>query len=273
MSIISMADLIESGAHFGHRAARWNPKMKPFILGTRKRIHIIDLKETIKSIVRASELLKAISRKGELAVFVCTKKQLSIVVETQAKRCGMPYVNNRWLGGTFTNFDTIKKQLTKFLQYEKAEAEGTVVHTNKKEKSQFQRELQRLRNNLEGLRLMTKMPSVLIAVDQTRSKTSLDEAKRSGIPTICLIDTDGNPTDLTIPITTNDDAIRSVNLVLSKLADAVIEGKSEMIIKPLRTAEEKTEQPHKKMVHFVKKPTRDIKEEKPPMPKSGPAKK
>jgi len=252
-----MSDLIESGAHFGHRVERWNPKMKPYILGTRKRIHIIDLKETIKGVIQATELLKAIAKKGELAMFVCTKKQLASIIEEQAKRCGMPYVNNRWLGGTFTNFDTIKKQLNKLIGFEKSVADGTVIHANKKEKAQFQRELERLNTNLGGLREMSRLPSVLIAVDQTRSKTSLDEAYRSDIPTVCLIDTDGNPKQLTIPIPINDDAIRSVHLVLSKMADAIIEGKSEMVIKPLKTATEEIETSHKKIIHFKKKTSGD----------------
>jgi small subunit ribosomal protein S2 len=256
-----MPDLIESGAHFGHRVERWDPKMKPYILGTRKRIYIIDLKETIKGVIQATELLKAIAKRGELVMFVCTKKQLASVAEKQAKQCGMPYVNNRWLGGTFTNFDTIKKQLDKFIRFEKADTEGTITHANKKEKALFQRELERLRNNLGGLREMSRLPSVLIAVDQIRSKTALDEAYRSNIPTICLIDTDGNPTKTTIPIPINDDAIRSVDLVLSKLADAIIEGKGEIVIKPLKTEKEEVEKPHKKIIHFKKKTTID-KEEK-----------
>ena len=260
MNIIAMSDLIESGAHFGHRMERWDPKMKPYILGTRKRIHIIDLKETIKGVIQATELLKAIAKKGELVMFVCTKKQLTSIIEEQAKRCGMPYVNNRWLGGTFTNFDTIKKQLIKFIGFEKSVADGTIIHANKKEKSQFQRELQRLNNNLGGLREMFRLPSVLIAVDQIRSKTALDEAYRSNIPTICLIDTNGNPNKTTIPIPINDDAIRSVHLVLSKLADAIIEGKSEMVIKPLKTADEEIEKSHKKIIHFKRKTSGDKEE-------------
>jgi len=257
MSLISLTDLIESGAHFGHKSARWNPKMKPYIMGTRKGSHIIDLKETIKGVIKAVELLKAIGRKGGLAIFVGTKKQLASIIEAEAKRCNMPYVNNRWLGGTITNFDTIKKQLTKLLKYEKSEADGSVSHYNKKEQSQFQRELQRLRNNLGGLREMSRIPDILIAVDQSRSKTAMDEAIRSNIPTICLIDTDGNPSDITIPISINDDAIKSVGLVLTKLTDAIIEGRSELVIKPLKT-EEPVEKTTKRIIHFKKEVTRPM---------------
>ncbi|MEW6027315.1 MAG: 30S ribosomal protein S2 [Planctomycetota bacterium] len=264
MSLISLNDLVESGAHFGHRASRWNPKMKPYIMGTRKGTHIIDLKETIKGVIKATELLKAIARKGGLAIFVGTKKQLTSIIEAEAKRCSTPYVNNRWLGGTLTNFDTIKKQLTKLIKFEKSEADGSISHYNKKEQSQFQRELQRLRNNLGGLRELSRIPDVLIAVDQSRSKTALDEARRSNIPTICLIDTDGNPSDITIPIPINDDAIKSVGLVTAKLADAVIEGKSELVIKPLKVESEAEEdKATKRIIHFKKKPAEDKKESKP----------
>ncbi|MBI5778654.1 MAG: 30S ribosomal protein S2 [Planctomycetes bacterium] len=258
MALISLTDLVEGGAHFGHRSSRWNPKMKPYIMGTRKGSHIIDLKETIKGVIKATELLKAIAKRGGMAIFVGTKKQLASIIESEAKRCNMPYVNNRWLGGTLTNFDTIKKQLTKFLKFEKSEAEGTIVHYNKKEQSQFQRELERLRGNLGGLREMSRVPDVLIAVDQSRSKTSLDEAIRSNIPTICLLDTDGNPSDITIPIPINDDAIKSVGLVLTKLADAIIEGKSELVIKPLKTEAEPEEKATKRIIHFKKEGIRPL---------------
>jgi small subunit ribosomal protein S2 len=262
MSLISLTDLIESGAHFGHRASRWNPKMKPYIMGTRKGTHIIDLKETIKGVIKAAELLKAIARNGGLAIFVGTKKQLASVVESEAKRCDMPYVNNRWLGGTLTNFDTIKKQLTKLLKYEKAEAEGSISHYNKKEQSQFQREMARLRGNLGGLRVMPRLPDVVIAVDQSRSQTALSEAIRSNIPTICLLDTDGNPSNITIPISINDDAIKSVGLVLSKLADAIIEGKSELVIKPLKTEDEPAEKATKRIIHFKKEAIKPLDKDK-----------
>lgn len=261
MSLISLTDLIESGAHFGHRASRWNPKMKPYIMGTRKGAHIIDLKETIKGVIKAAELVKAIARSGGLAIFVGTKKQLSGIVESEAKRCEMPYVNNRWLGGTITNFDTIKKQLTKLLKSEKAEAEGGISHYNKKEQSQFQREMERLRGNLGGLRVMSRLPDVVIAVDQSKSKTALAEAIRANIPTICLIDTDGDPSKVTIPIPINDDAIKSVGLVLSRLADAIIEGKSELVIKPLRSeADESVDKSTKRIIHFKRNPVGDKKD-------------
>jgi small subunit ribosomal protein S2 len=252
MTKISLNDLIESGAHFGHLTNRWNPKMEPYIWGKHKRIHIIDLKETIKGIIRGSELLKAIAKRRELCVFVSTKKQLEIAIEEQARRCGMPYVSQRWIGGTLTNFDSVKKQVNKLLKFEKAQEEGTIQFANKKEKAQFQRELERLRGNFSGLKEMSRLPSVIIAVDQQRSKTVLDEALVANIPTICLIDTDGNPSDITIPIPLNDDAIKSVTLVLSILADSIIEGKSEIIVKPLKTTEEKIEKAARKIVRFDK---------------------
>ena len=258
MSLIELTDLIESGAHFGHKSSRWNPKMKPYIMGTRKGTHIIDLKETIKSVIKATELLKAIARGGGLAIFVGTKKQLSSVIESEAKRCEMPYVNNRWLGGTVTNFDTIKKQLTKLLKCEKSEADGSLVHYNKKEQSQFQREMARLRGNLGGLRVMSRLPDVVIAVDQGRSKTALLEAIRANIPTICLLDTDGNPSNITIPIPINDDAIKSVGLVLAKLADAIIEGRSELVIKPLKVEGEPEVKATKRIIHFKKEGIRPL---------------
>ncbi|MDI6732788.1 MAG: 30S ribosomal protein S2 [Planctomycetota bacterium] len=254
MALISLTELIENASHFGHRAERWNPKMAPYILGTRKSTHIIDLKETIKGLIRATELLKAITKKNGLVILVCTKKHLSDIVEAEAKRCGIPYVNKRWLGGTITNFDTIKKQITKLLNFEKMETDGSINQYTKKDQSLFQRELQRLRDNLGGLRELSRAPDAIIAVDQIRSKTVLDEAHKQNIPTICLIDTDGNPSDITLPIPINDDAIRSVSFALSKLADAVIEGKTELVITPIRVEEEKPAVT-KKIVHFKKKPS------------------
>lgn len=251
MALVSLKELIEQGAHFGHKASKWNPRMKPYIFGKHKGVHIINLKETLKGLVTAIHLLKAVAKSGGEVLFVGTKRQAQPSIASEAKRCGMHYVSERWLGGTLTNFDTIRKQLNKLLDLEKKETDGTLLRYNKKEQSSFQRELKRLRKNLGGIRDMKRLPQLLAAVDYKKSKTAIDEARIMRIPTICLIDTDDNPLNVTVPIPVNDDASKVIQIVLAKLADAVIEGRGKLEVKPLETSQ--AAKPIKVIKHTISK--------------------
>ena len=232
-----LKELVESGAHFGHRVSLWNPKMKPYIFGKKKRIHIIDVRETVRGMVRAAHLLKKIVQSGGDVIFVGIKRQAQHIIKNEATRCGMHYASERWIGGTLTNFGTIRAQLSKLLDMEKKLTDGTMANYTKKEQVVFNRELERLRSNLGGIRNMNRIPSALIAVDYKKSKLAIKEAIKVNLPTICLIDTDGDPSDVTISIPMNDDGIRSILIVLVYLANAIIEAKSKLEIKPLDAKE------------------------------------
>jgi len=226
MSLVSVQELLESGVHFGHRVSRWNPKMKPFIFGKRNLIHIINLRETIKGLIQAYEFVKKLAADGQEVLFVGTKRQAKKVTETEALRAGMHYVNERWIGGTITNFTTINSRLKRLLEIEAQEAAGTLDLFTKKEKSMVMREKRKLKRNLDGLRNMKKLPTTLIIADPTREKNAVLEAKKAGLSVIALIDTDGNPSQVDIPIPGNDDAMRVIQIVFSRLADAILEGKA-----------------------------------------------
>jgi small subunit ribosomal protein S2 len=223
---VAVKELIEAGAHFGHTASRWNPKMKRNIFGKKNNIHIIDIKNTLKGILTAYHYLKELARKNGTVLFVGTKRQAQNVVKNEATRAGMPYVSERWLGGTLTNFDTIRLRLNKLIELETLEKDGLLGRFNKKELSAYRRELKKLQINLGGIRNMSRLPQALVAVDYKDSKISINEAKRMKIRTICLVDTDGDPSAIDIPIPINDDAERVIQIVINKLADAVVEGKA-----------------------------------------------
>lgn len=217
--------LIDSGIHFGHKASRWNPKMKPYIFGKRNTIHIIDIKETVRGLLRAKKFITQVVGKGEDVLFVGTKRQARLQVQTAATRVGMPFVTERWLGGTLTNFRTIRSRLGTLDGLEKLQADGTATQYSKKAVSAQLREIRRIKRNLEGVRGMTRLPGALIVVDVAREHNAVREAKKLNIPTVCLIDTDSDPDFADIPIPGNDDAIRSIDTVLNHLADAVEEGR------------------------------------------------
>ncbi len=216
--------LIDSGIHFGHRASRWNPKMRPYIFGKRNTIHIIDIRETVRGLLRAKKFVAQIVGRGKDVLFVGTKRQARLQVETQAQRVGMPFVIERWLGGTLTNFRTIRSRLARLEELEAAETDGTALEYSKKMIATRTRELRKIRRNLQGIRKMDKLPGALIIIDVHREHNAVREAKKLGIPTVCLIDTDSDPDYADVPIPGNDDAIRSIDTVLGHLADAVEEG-------------------------------------------------
>ena len=217
--------LVDSGIHFGHRVSRWNPKMLPYIFGKRNTIHIIDIRETVRGLLRAKKYIAQIVAKGEDVLFVGTKRQARMQVQQQAARVGMPYVTERWLGGTLTNFRTIRSRLARLEELEKAEEDGTALEYSKKMIASRAREARKIKRNLQGLREMQKLPGALVIIDVHRERNAVREAKKLGIPTICLIDTDSDPDYADIPIPGNDDAIRSIQTILEHLADAVEVGK------------------------------------------------
>ncbi len=217
--------LIDSGIHFGHRVSRWNPKMSPYIFGKRNLIHIIDIRETVKGLLRAKRYIAQLASRGEDVLFVGTKRQARHTIEHHAKRVGMPYVSERWLGGTLTNFRTIRSRLGRLEELEQARADGSSQRYGKKAIAARERELRKIHRNLAGVREMDKLPGALIVVDVQRERIAVREAKKLGIPTVCLIDTDSDPDFADIPIPGNDDAIRSIEVVVQHLADAVEAGK------------------------------------------------
>ncbi len=217
--------LIDSGVHYGHRASRWNPKMLPYIFGKRNTIHIIDIRETVKGLLRAKKFLSKVVAGGGDVLFVGTKRQARPHIQAQATRVNMPWVTERWLGGTLTNFRTIRSRLARLEELEAAETDGTAQQYSKKMISMRSREATKIRRNLSGIRAMTRLPSAMVVVDVHREAIALREARKMNIPTICLIDTDSDPDQADLPIPGNDDAMRAIELVLTHLADAVEEGR------------------------------------------------
>lgn len=225
MTIVKLQELVDAGFHFGHRTSRWNPKMKPFILGKRNLIHIINLKETVRGLITAYKFLLKFAGTDKEVLFVGTKWQAKDTIEAEAKRCNMHYVSERWLGGTLTNFETIRKRLKRLEELEEIENNGSIHDLSKKMISSITREKKRINKNLGGIKKLEKLPSVLVVVDPRREKIAIKEAIKMGIPTICLADTDCDPDSVDICVPGNDDAIRSIRLFLSKVADAIIKGK------------------------------------------------
>jgi small subunit ribosomal protein S2 len=258
VAIVQVKDLIEAGVHFGHRASRWNPKMRPYIYGKRNLIHIIDLRETMRGLLRGYRYVAQVVAKGGLVLFVGTKRQAKESVEREAARCGMPYVSERWLGGTLTNIRTIRARLNRLKELEamwlptgentarldmlaymnsmmnesgkfelsKAPESAEIRRYSKKMVSQLSRELSKVRRNLLGIRDMNRLPDAIIVVDPKKEHIAVKEAQRMGVTTVALIDTDSDPDPVDLPIPGNDDSIRSIELVLTRMADAVLEGRA-----------------------------------------------
>ena len=229
MSIVSIQELVDAGFHFGHRTSRWNPKMKPFIFGKRNLIHIINLRETAKGLITACKFLTNLVQTKKGVLFVGTKWQAREIAVREAQRCGMHYVSERWLGGTLTNFDTIRKRLERLEELESMEKTGEINQFSKKAISSLNRERKKILKNLEGIRKMASLPGALVIVDPKHEHNAVSEAKKLGIPTVCLADTDCDPDMIDICVPGNDDAIRSIDLFLTKTADAVLAGKELMV--------------------------------------------
>jgi len=218
-------DLVDAGIHFGHRVSRWNPKMAPYIFGKRSMIHIIDIRETVKGLLRAKKYLTQVVSSGQDVLFVGTKRQAKQLVQDYATKVAMPYVAERWLGGTLTNFRTIRTRLGRLLELEEMETSGALQEFSKKRVATLTRERKKISRNLDGIRNMNRLPGALVVIDPRKEHIATKEARKLGIRTVCLLDTDADPDAADIPIPGNDDAIRSIELVLRELADAVEQGK------------------------------------------------
>ncbi len=239
MAVITMKQLLEAGVHFGHQAKRWNPKMKPYIFTERNGIHVIDLHKSLKKIEVAYDALRTIAANGGKVLFVGTKKQAQDAVKEQAERSGMYYVNNRWLGGMLTNYKTIKARISRLKELEIMDADGTLdTAYTKKEAANFRKELVKLSKNLSGIKNMENVPAAIFVIDVKKETLAVVEAANLGIPVFAMIDTNVDPDLITYPIPANDDAIRSVKLISSVIANAIIEGnqgKEEVVAETVNT--------------------------------------
>ncbi len=241
MAVVTMKSLLESGVHFGHQVKRWDPRMKKYIFAERNGIHIIDLQKTIASIKDSYEAVRKIVASGKSVLFVGTKKQAQQAIQKEAERCGMYYVNNRWLGGMLTNFSTIKKSLQRLKKIEKMEVDGTFDNLTKKEVSNLQKEKAKLEKNLGGIKEMKELPGVIFIIDTHKEQIAVAEARRMGIPVVAVVDTNCNPEGITYPIPGNDDAIRAISLFTSIIANAVVEANNEEGLKIIETLGEEEE--------------------------------
>jgi small subunit ribosomal protein S2 len=264
VAIVQVKELIEAGVHFGHRASRWNPKMRPYIYGKRNLIHIIDLRETVRGLLRAHRYLAKVASNGSLVVFVGTKRQAKEAVERESARCGMPFVNERWLGGTLTNYRTIRDRLKRLqeleamwlpagenpakvnlpaymktmlneagkLEFSKAPDSAAIRSHSKKMVATLNREMTKIQRNLSGIRDMTRLPDAMVVIDPKREHIAVKEAQRMGVAVVALIDTDSDPDVVDLPIPGNDDSIRSIELVLGRLADSILEGRAALPSEP-----------------------------------------
>jgi small subunit ribosomal protein S2 len=227
MGNITMKELLEAGVHFGHETKRWDPKMKPYIFGARDGIYIIDLQKTVQMFKVAYEFVKDVAARGEHVLFVGTKKQAHESIREEATRCNMFYVNHRWLGGMLTNYQTIKKSIDRLNRLEQMRNEEIFNLLPKKEVLQLEKERIRLERSLGGIKMMDRLPGAVFIVDVKKEKIAVHETKKLGIPSIGIVDSNCNPEEITYPIPGNDDAIRAIRLLSSRMADAVIEGRQE----------------------------------------------
>ncbi len=224
--VATLKELVDAGFHFGHRVSRWNPKMKPYIYGKRNLIHIIDLRESIRGLIIAKKFLAKLCAQGRDVLFVGTKAQARAAVEREALRCGMHFVNERWLGGTLTNFSTIRRRLERWTELERMEADGTFQQESKKIQATLIREKRKLETDMRGIRNLSRLPGALVIIDPKREKIAVAEARKLEIPTIALADSDCDPDRVDILIPGNDDAIRAIEIVCNRLADSVAEGRA-----------------------------------------------
>ncbi len=223
--VVAMKELLEAGVHFGHQVKRWHPKMKKYIFGERNGIYIIDLQKTVKGLEYAYNFIKAVASTGAPVLFVGTKKQSQDAIQEEATRAGAFYVNQRWLGGMLSNFSTIKKSIEKLKKFEAMKEDGTLDLLTKKEVAAIEKEKSKLEKNLSGIKDMTSLPLALFIVDPKKEKIAIAEARKLFVPIVAIVDTNCNPDEVDYVIPGNDDAIRAIRLITSKIADAVIEGK------------------------------------------------
>ena len=234
----TLQDLLEAGVHFGHQTRRWNPKMRRFIFAQRSGIYLIDLQKALRQIKLAQDLAREVIMRGDGILFVCTKRQLEQIVRSEAERCDSFYVTERWLGGTLTNFHTIKKQIQRLKEIEQGQQEGSYEFFTKKEQLRIDREREKLNRNLEGIKRMSRLPGALFVVDSQRESIPVAEARKLNIPVIAIVDTNADPDLISVPIPGNDDAIRSVTVLTGAVVDVISEARSQV---PLRETSEESE--------------------------------
>ena len=228
MSNISLSQLLEAGVHFGHKAYRWNPKMFPYIYSEVNNIHILDLVQSATLLNEANDYLKSTASEGKTFLFVGTKRQASTLIAQEAKRCDSYYVNHRWLGGMLTNWVTLKERIAYLKDLEQQEANGTFSLLTKKEAALRRKELKKLRQHLDGVKTMPDLPDIAIIIDQKREMTAIRECQKLGIPIVSILDTNCDPDLIDVPIPGNDDAVRSIKLILKSLTDSIIAGKAQL---------------------------------------------
>lgn len=250
MTDVSVRELLESGVHFGHQTQRWDPKMKPFIFGERDGIYILDLQQTAEFLKNAIAHVSSKVAEGQKVLFVGTKQQAQDIISENAKRCKMPYVCYRWLGGTLTNFKTIRSSIDTLKNFEEMKIDGTISKLKKKEVLEIDRQIEKLERNLGGIKEMKKLPDMLFIVDTGKEKNAVREARKLGIPIIAIVDTNSNPVGIDYPIPGNDDAIKSIAIITQKIADACAEGvemfkKSSVIEKETQKKEFATQKPRR----------------------------
>jgi small subunit ribosomal protein S2 len=225
---VSIQELIDAGVHFGHRVSQWNPKMRPYVYGRRKNIHIIDVRETVRGILRAKKYLRQVAAQGSLILLVGTKRQATETIKNEGTRCGMPYVAERWLGGALTNFKTVRSRLSRLKQLEEILNNAEQLHTySKKMQSSLSREYRKMYRNLNGIRDMNRFPEAMIIIDPKKEHNAVREARKLGIVTVALLDTDSDPDEIDLAIPCNDDSIRSIEVIMRSLTDAIVEGRKE----------------------------------------------
>ena len=222
---VSIKSLLAAGAHFGHQTSRWNPRMEKYIFTARNGIHIIDLEQTATLLNKAGDFVKDLVAKGEDIIFVGTKKQAKESIDEEAKRCGMPYVNQRWLGGMLTNFDTIQSRIDYLVRLEDQKARGQFEVLPKKEALKLNKEIDRLNRQMGGFKEMTKFPGAVFIIDPAKERIAVTEARRMGVPIVATVDTNCNPDEIDYPVPANDDAVRAVRLICSYIASSVLEGR------------------------------------------------
>ncbi|MFQ5510448.1 MAG: 30S ribosomal protein S2 [Candidatus Krumholzibacteriia bacterium] len=229
MGDTTLKDLLEAGVHFGHQTKRWNPKMKPYIFMEKNGIHVIDLRKTLEAVQQACDTVRKLAGEGKSVLFLGTKTQAKTSIKEEAERCGMPYVTERWLGGTLTNFGTVRKSLSKLEHLESLEAEGKMGQFKKKEALKLGKDREKLLKALGGIRTMDKLPAVVFVVDTTKEHNAVREARKLNIPIVAMVDTNADPDEVHFPIPANDDAMRAIRLFCKVVADAVLEGRAKYL--------------------------------------------
>jgi len=262
MGNISMKSLLESGVHFGHQTSQWNPKMAKFIFGQRNKIHIIDLAKTVKELRKALKFVRDVAASGVDVLFVGTKHQAQDIIKREAERCGAPYISTRWIGGCLTNFDTVKKRVARLKELERMKTEGIMDKLPKKETSRLSKEMKKLEVTLSGIKNMPNLPAAIFVIDPVNEKTTVNEAHRLKIPIVAVCDTNSDPSVVDYSVPGNDDAIKSLNLLITAMADAVIEGKAALKSESSHPAvtEEKLVSEKSAAVNEVEKETKVVEE-------------